>query len=57
MDESPKVLSDLKRAVSEELEKEKLEVPFPQRDLNIRSVAPGASKVLGGRGPAASPTT
>ena len=47
MDESPKVLSDLKRAVSEELGKEKIEVPFPQRDLNIRSVAPGAREAMG----------
>ncbi|MBK8595947.1 MAG: mechanosensitive ion channel [Holophagales bacterium] len=48
MDESPKVLSDLKRAVSEELEREKIEVPFPQRDLHIRSVAPGALGAPGG---------
>jgi small-conductance mechanosensitive channel len=39
MDESPQVLSELKRAVSEELGKAKIEVPFPQRDLHIRSVA------------------
>jgi small-conductance mechanosensitive channel len=41
MDESPRVLSDLKRAMSEELGKAKIEVPFPQRDLHIRSVVPG----------------
>jgi small-conductance mechanosensitive channel len=50
MDESPKVLSDLKRAVSEELEKEKIEVPFPQRDLHVRSVAPDAREALDGKG-------
>ncbi len=49
MDESPKVLSDLKRAISEELGKEKIEVPFPQRDLHIRSVAPEARGTLDGR--------
>ena len=49
MDESPKVLSDLKRAVSEELEKEKIEVPFPQHDLHVRSVAPDAREALGGK--------
>lgn len=48
MDESPKVLSDLKRAVSEELEKEKIEIPFPQRDLNLRSLAPEVREALGG---------
>jgi small-conductance mechanosensitive channel len=41
MDDSPRILSDLKRAMSEELEKAKIEVPFPQRDLHIRSVVPG----------------
>jgi small-conductance mechanosensitive channel len=49
MDDSPRVLSDLKRAISEELEKEKIEVPFPQRDLHIRSVAPEALEALDGR--------
>jgi small-conductance mechanosensitive channel len=49
MDESPKVLSDLKRAVSEELEKANVEVPFPQRDLNIRTVAAEAAVALGAR--------
>jgi small-conductance mechanosensitive channel len=49
MDESPKVLSDLKRAVSEELGKAGIEVPFPQRDLNIRAIAPGAREALGER--------
>ncbi len=48
MDESPRVLSELKRAVSEELGKEQIEVPFPQRDLHIRSVAPEAREALGG---------
>lgn len=48
MDESAKVLSDLKRAVSEELEKAGIEVPFPQRDLHIRSVAPEALEALAG---------
>ena len=48
MDESPKVLSDLKRAVSEELGKAGIEVPFPQRDLHIRSVAPAARETLDG---------
>jgi small-conductance mechanosensitive channel len=51
MEDSPKALSDLKRAVSEELAKAGLEVPFPQRDLNIRSVAPGAREALAGPGP------
>lgn len=49
MDESPKVLSDLKRAVSEELGKAGIEIPFPQRDLNLRSVAPEVRDALGGR--------
>jgi small-conductance mechanosensitive channel len=49
MDESPKVLSDLKRAVSEELGKAGIEIPFPQSDLNIRSVSPDARAALGGR--------
>jgi small-conductance mechanosensitive channel len=48
MDESPKVLSELKRAISEELGKEKIEIPFPQRDLHIRSVAPEARDALNG---------
>lgn len=50
MDESPRVLSELKRAISEELGKQKIEVPFPQHDLHVRSFAPGVSEVLGGRG-------
>ena len=50
MEDSPKVLSDLKRAVSEELEKAEIEVPFPQRDLHVRSVAPEVREVLGGKG-------
>ncbi len=50
MDDSPQVLSALKRAVSEELEKAKLEVPFPQRDLHVRSVAPEAREALGAKG-------
>ena len=44
MDESPKVLSDLKRSVSEELEKAGISIPFPQTDLHIRSVVPEARK-------------
>lgn len=56
LDDSPRVLSDLKRAVSEELAKAGIEIPFPQRDLHLRSVAPGASEVVqapwgGGRTP------
>lgn len=50
MEDSPKVLSDLKRAVSEELDKEKIEVAVPQRDFHIRSVAPELREVLGGKG-------
>jgi small-conductance mechanosensitive channel len=42
------VLSELKRAISEELGKEKIEIPFPQRDLHIRSVAPEARDALNG---------
>ena len=51
MDESPQVLSELKRAVSEELAREKLEVPFPQRDLHVRSIAPEAQGALGVKRP------
>lgn len=47
MEDSPKVLSDLRRAVNEELAAAKIEVPFPQRDLHLRSVAPGAIEALG----------
>jgi small-conductance mechanosensitive channel len=47
LDDSPTVLSDLKRAVSEELEKAKITVPFPQRDIHIRSVAGETDTVLG----------
>lgn len=50
MEESPKVLSDLKRAVSEELDKAKIEIPFPHRDLHVRSVAPEVREVLRGKG-------
>jgi potassium-dependent mechanosensitive channel len=50
MDESPQVLSELKRCMSEELAKAGLEVPFPQRDLHIRSVAPEARLAPDGRG-------
>ena len=50
MDESPKVLSDLKRAVSEELGKAGIEIPFPQQDLHVRSVAPEVRDALGGGG-------
>ncbi|MBI5442473.1 MAG: mechanosensitive ion channel [Deltaproteobacteria bacterium] len=50
MDESPKVLSNLRRAISEELGKEKIEIPFPQRDLNVRSVAQEAREALDGKG-------
>jgi len=52
MEDSPKVLSDLKRAISEELEGAKIEIPFPQCDVHIRSVVPGADVVTeGGPGP------
>jgi small-conductance mechanosensitive channel len=48
-DEAPRVLSDLKRAVSEELEGAGIEIPFPQQEIRIRSVAPEARDALRGR--------
>lgn len=46
--EAPRVLSDLKRAVSEELDRARIEVPFPQLDLRVRSVSPEAREALPG---------
>ena len=48
IDESARVLSSLKRAVSEELERAGIEVPFPQQEIRIRSVAPEAREALRG---------
>lgn len=39
MEDSPRVLSALKRAVAEELEKAQIEVPFPQLDIHVRTLA------------------
>lgn len=47
LDDSPRVLSELRRAVSEELAREGIEVPFPQVDLHVRSAPPGASALPG----------
>ena len=50
IDEAARVLSDLKRAVSEELDRAGIEVPFPQHDLRIRSVSPEVREALRGTG-------
>lgn len=42
LDESPQVLSALKRAMSEELQRGGISVPFPQRDVHVRSVVVSA---------------
>ena len=55
LDDSPRVLSELRRAVSEELAKERIEVPFPQLDLHVRAAAPGASPGLPANGAALAP--
>ena len=39
-------LTELKQAVSEELGKEGIEVPFPQQDIHVRSVSPEASGAI-----------
>jgi small-conductance mechanosensitive channel len=45
------VASDVRVAVARALADAGIEIPFPQRDLHLRSVAPGAAAALGG-GPA-----
>ena len=50
----PVVASDVRVAVARALAEAGIEVPFPQRDLHLRSVAPDAARALGAgdRGPA-----
>jgi small-conductance mechanosensitive channel len=43
------VSSELAIAVNKRLTAEGIEIPFPQRDLNVRSVAPAVAKALGNR--------
>ena len=43
LDEASKVLSDLKRSVSEEVERAGIEIPFPQQEIRIRSGDPHAA--------------
>lgn len=42
--------SDLTRAINRTFVEQKIEIPFPQRDLHLRSLSEGAAKVLGGAG-------
>jgi small-conductance mechanosensitive channel len=49
-----KIRSDLTVRVYETLAKEGIEIPFPQRDLHLRSVSPEAGAVLAGQRPATS---
>jgi small-conductance mechanosensitive channel len=50
----PVVASDVRVAVARALAEAGIEVPVPQRDLHLRSVAPDAARALGAgdRGPA-----
>jgi small-conductance mechanosensitive channel len=48
-DEAPQVLSALKRAVSEELARAEIEIPFPQQEIRVRSVGPVVPGALGGK--------
>jgi small-conductance mechanosensitive channel len=46
-DRWPVVASDVRVAVTRGLAEAGIEIPFPQRDLHLRSVAPGAARALG----------
>ncbi len=54
VDDRLAVLSDLHLAIDREFRKAGVEIPFPQRDLHLRSVDPGAAGALARR---ESPTT
>jgi potassium efflux system protein len=45
------LISDLSVAINKALAKNGIEVPFPQRDLHLRSISPEARADLGGPGP------
>ena len=45
----PNIKSDLTVAINRALASAGIEIPFPQRDLHLRSVDAGAAKALGGR--------
>lgn len=46
----PRVKSDVSTKIFHALAKAGIEIPFPQRDLHVRSVSPEAARQLGGRG-------
>jgi len=54
-DERNRVRSELAIAVQRRLAAEGIGVPFPQRDLHLRSVSPGAASEFGRAGDAAAP--
>jgi small-conductance mechanosensitive channel len=43
------VSSDLRVGITAALKEAGIEIPFPQRDLHLRSVAKGAAEMLSGR--------
>jgi len=54
-DERNRVRSDLATAIQQRLAAEGIGVPFPQSDLHLRSVSPGAASELGSTAGAAAP--
>ena len=49
------VLSDLLQAIDRRFREEGVEIPFPQRDLHLRSVDAPAAEALAGQGPSCQP--
>jgi len=48
--QKPGIMDELHRAVDRIFREHDIEIPFPQRDLHLRSVAGSAGSALGGRG-------
>jgi potassium efflux system protein len=44
-------MSEIKVAVEKAIREAGVEIPFPQRDLHVRSVDPGAGQALGEKTP------
>jgi small-conductance mechanosensitive channel len=54
-DDSSKLSSDVGLAVHDALKQAGVEVPFPQRELHLSSIAPEAGRALGGNPPEPAP--
>jgi potassium efflux system protein len=51
------IRTEMTARVYETLQREGVEIPFPQQDMNLRSISPEAAARLAGTGPAAPPGT